>query len=86
VGYDLRANLRLFVNQMTEQQWIAMAKTLTRRPPMPWFNLNAMTAEDLGAMYQFLRYLGPAGRPAPACVPPDQEPTGQYATFPAPPR
>ena len=55
-------------------------------PPMPWFNLNAMTAEDLGAMYQFLRYLGPAGTPAPAYVPPDQEPAGPYATFPAPPK
>jgi hypothetical protein len=45
-----------------------------------------MTAEDLGAMYQFLRYLGPAGKPARAYVPPDQEPPGPYASFPAPPR
>jgi hypothetical protein len=37
-------------------------------------------------MYQFLRYLGPAGKPAPAYVPSGQEPAGPYATFPAPPR
>ena len=85
-GTTYASNLRLFANQLTEEQWVAMAKTLKRRPPMPWFNLNAMTAEDLGAMYQFLRYLGPAGTPAPAYVPPDQEPSGPYATFPAPPQ
>ena len=85
-GTTYATNLRLLVNQLTEEQWIDMAKTLKRRPPMPWFNLNAMTAEDLGAMYQLVRYLGPAGEPAPAYLPPDQEPTGPYATFPAPPK
>jgi mono/diheme cytochrome c family protein len=85
-GTTYGTNLRLFADQLTEEQWVAMSKTLKRRPPMPWFNLNAMTAEDLGAMYQFLRYLGPAGKPAPAYVPPDQEPAGPYATFPAPPK
>jgi hypothetical protein len=49
----------------------------------PWFFL---AVEDLGAMYQFLRYLGPAGKPAPAYVPPDQEPTGPHVMFPAPPK
>jgi hypothetical protein len=85
-GTTYASNLRLLADRMTEEQWVAMAKTLKRRPPMPWFNLNAMRAEDLGAMYQFLRYLGPAGTPAPAYVPPDQEPAGPYATFPAPPK
>lgn len=85
-GTTYATNLRLLLNQLTEEQWIDMAKTLKRRPPMPWFNLNAMTDEDLGAMYQFVRYLGPAGEPAPAYLPPDQEPTGPYATFPAPPK
>lgn len=85
-GTTYGTNLRLLVDQLTEAQWIDMAKTLKRRPPMPWFNLNAMTAEDLGAMYQFLRYLGPAGKPAPAYVPPDQEPTGPHVTFPGPPK
>jgi mono/diheme cytochrome c family protein len=85
-GTTYGANLRLLAGQMTEAQWVDNARTLKTRPPMPWFNLNSMTAEDLGAMYQFLRYLGPAGKPAPAYVPPDQEPPGPYASFPAPPR
>ena len=85
-GTTYGTNLRLLADQLTQEQWVSMTKTLKRRPPMPWFNLNAMTEEDLGAMYQFLRYLGPAGQPAPAYVPPDQEPAGPYATFPAPPK
>lgn len=84
-GTTYATNLRLLADTLTEAQWITMAKTLKRRPPMPWFNLNAMTPTDLGAMYQLLRYLGSAGKPAPAYLAPDQEPTGPHATFPASP-
>ncbi|MDH3328332.1 MAG: hypothetical protein OEM01_03790 [Desulfobulbaceae bacterium] len=59
-----------------------MSKKLTKRPLMPWFKLNAMNAEDLGAMYQFLRYLGHAGKFSPDSVSPDQEQNVPYATFP----
>ena len=34
----------------------------------------------------WLRYLGPAGGPAPAYVPPGQTPNGPYAQFPAAPK
>ena len=44
-----------------------------------------MDETDLRALYQFIRYLGPAGKPAPAYVPPGQEPTTPYALFPSPP-
>jgi mono/diheme cytochrome c family protein len=62
------------------------AKAFKARPPMPWFNLNAMTTDDLSAMYQFISYLGPSGKHAPPYVSPDQEPTGPHAVFPAPPK
>jgi hypothetical protein len=65
---------------------VATARTLKRRPTMPWFNLNIMNDEDLKAIYQFVRYLGPGGEPAPAYVPPDQEPKTPYALFPTPPK
>ncbi len=85
-GTTYAPNLRLFVKGMTEEQWVAIARTLKTRPPMPWFNLNKMHAEDLKALYQFIRYLGPGGEAAPAYVPPDQEPKTPYALFPSPPK
>jgi mono/diheme cytochrome c family protein len=85
-GTTYAANLRIVVNAMTEDQWITIARTLKARPPMPWFALNVMKEKDLEALYQFIRYKGVAGDPAPAFVPPDQEPTTPYAQFPLPPK
>jgi len=85
-GTTYGSNLRLFVQGMTEKEWVSVARTLRRRPTMPWFNLNSMNTEDLKAIYQFIRYLGPGGEPAPAYVPPDQEPPPPYALFPTPPK
>ena len=84
-GTTYASNLRLIVAEMSEQQWVAMTKSLKARPPMPWFNLNQMKDEDLKALYQYIRHLGPTGEPAPAYVPPDQEPSPPYALFPSPP-
>jgi mono/diheme cytochrome c family protein len=85
-GTTYAANLRTFAAPLTEDQWVAMARKLRTRPPMPWFALNIMHDEDLKAIYQFIRYMGPAGEPAPAYVPPDQEPKTPYALFPSPPK
>ncbi len=52
------------------------------RPPMPWFNLRAMSDEDLKAIYAYLKHLGPAGQPAPQYVPPSQTPRGPFVQFP----
>jgi len=85
-GTTYASNLRLFVTAMTEEQWVNLARVLKARPPMPWFNLNVMQEEDLKAIYQFIRYLGPSGQAAPLYVPPDQEPTTPFALFPSPPK
>jgi len=85
-GTTYAANLRSFVGAMTEDQWVALARSFKARPPMPWFDVNVMLDEDLKAIYQFIRYLGPGGDAAPAYVPPDQEPKTPYALFPAPPK
>ena len=84
-GTTYAANLRTLAQGLTEPQWIQMAKNLKARPPMPWFNLNQMTEEDLGAIYKYIRHLGPGGKAAPAYVPPGEEPSTPYALFPPPP-
>jgi len=79
-GTTYATNLRLLIADLTEEQWVTMARALETRPPMPWWKLHEMKEDDLRALYQFIRYLGPAGEPAP-----DQEPPPPYASFPAPP-
>ena len=81
-GTTYATNLRTMLNGMTEAQWLQKARTMEPRPPMPWFNVRAMSDTDLKAMYAYVKSLGPAGQPAPAYVPPGQTPKGPFAQFP----
>jgi len=83
-GTTYPANLRLVAANMTEAQWLARARN-EMRPPMPWFNLRDMTERDVLAIYRYLRFMGPAGEPAPAYLPPDRTPNPPFVQFPAPP-
>ena len=85
-GTTYPTNLRLYMRDITEEKWVKTAKTLQTRPPMPWFALNDMTDQDLKAIYQYTRSLGPAGEMAPTFVPPGKEPQGPAIQFPAPPK
>lgn len=85
-GTTYPSNLRLYMQTLTEKEWVKTAHTDLFRPPMPWFALHAMKTDDLKAIYQFIKYLGPAGEPAPAYLPPDQEPKGPFVLFPSPPK
>ena len=81
-GTTYPSNLRLYMQDLTEEQWLKKAKSLNARPPMPWFNVRAMTTADLRAMYRYIRSLGPVGKPAPAYLPPDKTPPPPYVAFP----
>jgi mono/diheme cytochrome c family protein len=84
-GTTYATNLRIRMQQFTENEWIKYAKDLKARPPMPWFTLNEMHEQDLKAIYKFIRHLGPAGNESPSFVPPDQEPQPPFAFFPPSP-
>jgi mono/diheme cytochrome c family protein len=81
-GTTYPGNLRNYLNGLSEQQWLEVAKTARYRPPMPWFTLHQMADEDLRAIYRFVKHLGPAGSPVPAWVPPGHEPAGPHVTYP----
>ena len=85
-GTTYPTNLRLYMQDLTEEEWVKKGKTLNARPPMPWFNVRDMSASDLRALYRYIRHLGPAGKPAPAYLPPGQTPAGPYVQFPEPPK
>lgn len=84
-GTTYASNLRLYMQKLSETQWIKIARSDEFRPPMPWFALREMTEQDLRAIYRFIRNLGPAGEPAPAYLPPDKEPHGPFILFPSSP-
>lgn len=84
-GTTYPSNLRLYMEGFTEDQWVKVAKSVKSRPPMPWFNLHQMNDHDLRAVYRFVKYLGPAGEPAPSYLGPGVLPEGPYVTFPSPP-
>jgi len=79
-GTTYPANLRLLAQKLSEQEWLARART-EMRPPMPWFSLRDMSDADLRAMYRYIRSLGAKGQPAPAYVPPGQKITTPYFEF-----
>lgn len=81
-GTTYATNLRLYMSQHTEASWLATARQFKARPPMPWFNVHAMSERDLRALYRYVRHLGPAGVPAPSYVPPDGAPVGPVVRFP----
>lgn len=81
-GTTYPTNLRLSLNAMSEDDWVAHARHLETRPPMPWFALHAMTDDDLRAIHAFVTSLGPAGQAAPAALPPGVAAEGPVVRFP----
>jgi hypothetical protein len=61
-GTTYALNLRLFVNNLSEEAWTQLAHAMRANPPMPFWTLNAMTKQDLRAIYQYVKSLGPGGR------------------------
>ncbi|HMM76086.1 MAG TPA: cytochrome c [Gammaproteobacteria bacterium] len=79
-GTTYPSNLRLLAAQMDESQWLARTAT-PLRPPMPWFALSKMTADDRRAIWRYIRSLGPSGSPAPDYVGPGQTPLTPVIVF-----
>lgn len=79
-GTTYPANLRLAVSTMTEAEWVKRSRS-AMRPPMPWFNLAAMTDGDLRALYAYIRHLGPKGGPVPPAAAPGEKVGTPYFEF-----
>lgn len=81
-GTTYAINLRLFVKDMTAAQWLATVRSTVSRPPMPSIALRTMTDDDLLGIYHYIRSLGPAGKAAPAYLPPGSKPATPVVRFP----
>ena len=81
-GTTYGTNLRLYVQNLSEEGWIQAVRNGRPRAPMPWWSLRDTSEDDLRAMYRYIRSLAPLGEPAPAFLPPDQVPTRPYQQLP----
>ena len=80
-GTTYPSNLKLSLSHMSEDEWVAFASTFEARPPMPWFNVRAMSDRDLRSFYRFVRSLGEPGEPMPDYVPPNGKPETPVFVF-----
>ena len=82
-GTTYPTNLRLSFSKLTEDAWVKYAKALMTRPPMPWFNVRAMTDADLRAVYQYVKSMpGGLGTAAPTALPPETAPPQPFIQWP----
>jgi mono/diheme cytochrome c family protein len=84
-GTTYPKNLRLSAADKDEAQWLAFTADLHTRPMMPDFAVRAMSEEDRRALYRLIKSLGATGQPAPAYLPPGQEPPPPYVELVLPP-
>jgi hypothetical protein len=82
-GTTYGSNLRLSIQSFTADEWVAYAKVMRPRPPMPWWSVHETSARDLRAMYKFIKHLGPAGEPSRPSLPPEVEPPPPFVQYPA---
>ena len=80
-GTTYPANLRSLIQGMSLDAWKQYARRPTR-PPMPWFALRDMNDQDLAAIYEFVRSLGPSAKKVPAYAPPGARVTTAVVRFP----
>lgn len=80
-GTTYGSNLRLYVAEHSEEEFVDTLLHRKKRPPMPWMSTNHLHERDARAIYAFIEGLGPAGKRMPARVPPGEEPKGPYISM-----
>lgn len=80
-GTTYPSNLRLRVQEWSEDVWVATLKTRKALPPMPWTNVNKMSEEDMRSMYAYIKSLGPKGEHMPLAVAPGSIPETPFLSL-----
>ena len=80
-GTTYAPNLRLFVRDLSETDFVLIVRNRNTRPPMPWPSLHAMSDQDLKSLFAYLKSLETKGDRAPDYVPPTEEPKTPYFSW-----
>lgn len=80
-GTTYASNLRLIVQDLSQEAFLEVLRSRKARPPMPWPNVNQLSPADAAAIYQYIRSLGPKGQVMPTAVGADVEPTTPFFLF-----
>jgi len=83
-GTAYPTNLRLLLNDMTEDEWLVLAKQMRKDSPMALIMLPTAVDQDLRAIYKFVKHLGPKGTPALSRLAAGVLPTTNYVDYPDP--
>ena len=83
-GTSYPTNLRLLLNNMSEEDWLVLTKQMREDSPMSWVMLSKTPEQDLRAIYKFVKYLGLKGTPALPRLAAGVLPTTQYVDYPDP--
>lgn len=73
-GTTYASNLRLFVKDLSEADFLTILRNRNSRPPMPWPSLHAMSDTDLRSIYAYLKSFEVKGDKTPDYVAPTDEP------------
>jgi hypothetical protein len=60
-GTTYAANLRDLAMGFNEDKWVDHLKNKVNLPPMPWYQVQAMSDSDLRSVYLYIKLLGPPG-------------------------
>ncbi len=80
-GTTYPTNLRVTAASLTEAGFVEYARSFNALPPMPWYNVHAMTEGELRSLHRYIRSLGESGEAAPAPLPPGEEPATAYVNL-----
>ena len=81
-GTVFAPNLRLMLRDLSEDQWLLVARQARARPPMPWWSVRDMNDDDLRMLYRYIKSLSPLGSAAPDFLPADKQPSPPYNQLP----
>ena len=78
-GTTYPPNLRILVASRSEDEFVEFLKTFKARPPMPWYNVHALSEPEMRSLHQYIVSLGEPGDPAPPFVPPGEKPKSPFS-------